>query len=243
MTKFLSLELKNRMGGILNYGKLYLLIFVFIISFNSVVFAQEDIQYLDSINNGEFDEFLEEDKGVSFFYLLGALGYNDNNIMGIEVNGQQQVIQDDFSLDGFAFQLTGGWQVMKYFAMELAVAYRQSSYDFFGISLLDMMNVDTKYTLLFQPYLKIDNSWSIMPKIGAGVSLIGSVVSNGALASTVASQSGFGFGGFGTIGLRAVYKKFIFGISYELGGSAIYYPTETITFLEHRVMFEAGIKF
>ena len=124
---------------------------------------------------------------------------------------------------GFAIAIIGGWQQSRFFAMELGVGYSDTR----------TAKIDLKYALLFQPIIKINNSWSILPKVGIGAGFSSYLTDYGYYSSTTDE---FNLGLYGTAGFKIAYGKILFGVSYE---------HTAISFLgnEFRVLAEAGIKF
>ncbi len=124
---------------------------------------------------------------------------------------------------GFAITIIGGWQQSRFFAMELGVGYSDTW----------TAKIDLKYALLFQPIIKINNSWSILPKVGIGAGFSSDLTDYGYYSSTTDE---FNLGLYGTAGFKIAYGNILFGVSYE---------HTAISFLgnEFRVLAEAGIKF
>ena len=124
---------------------------------------------------------------------------------------------------GFAITIIGGWQQSRFFAMELGVGYSDTW----------TAKIDLKYALLFQPIIKINNSWSILPKVGIGAGFSSDLTDYGYYSSTTDE---FNLGLYGTAGFKIAYGYIHFGVSYE---------HTAISFLgnEFRVLAEAGIKF
>ena len=189
----------------MKFLRFYLLILVMVFSFSSVVQAQ---------SSGEDFEGQVKDiainKSKSFFYLLGSAGNNNESYSGL-----------DFS--GFAVAIIGGWQQSKFFAMEVSAGYSDAL----------SSKVDARYSLLFQPNIKLSKSWSILPKVGAGLAFSSALTDYGYYSSTT---DDFNLGLYGTLGLKFAYNRVMFGVSYE---------HTAISFLgtDFRIVAEAGIKF
>lgn len=239
----------------MRYSRLYLLVIIFFFSFNTMVLAEnseaisseykEDIEHQDKLEvldkenkevGDRFEDKVYKGKGerINFFYLLGSAGYNvENDKYGLYTYngsvGYSVIMPSNSNYHGFAINVVGGWQARKYFAMELAFGYSES------IS----RSIGFKYSLLIQPYIKLDKSWSIMPKIGLGISgdgVVGIADKDHSLSgSTISNLDNFKVGFFGVFGLRANYNKFIFGLSYE---NTLFGMVN-----EFRILTEAGIKF
>ena len=237
----------------MSYNRLYLLIIIIFFSFSTVVIAEnnevindydlEEKEYqekVDSINKRikEIDEKLDnkiyKEEKTSFFYLLGTGGYSsENDKYGIYTyngsNSRSVIVTSNSNHHGFLVNVTGGWQVRKYFAMELGLSYSQSISRSIGV----------KYALLFQPYLEVSKSWSIMPKLGIGLSgdgVIAMADKDYSLSdSTISSIGNFKVALYGVFGLSVNYKKFIFGLSYE--------NTLFSMISEFRILGSVGIKF
>ena len=211
----------------MKFYKLYILVLFFILSFSTVSLAENT----DVMSTSENDY---KEKRINFFYLLGTAGYQGETdkygLYTYKSSRSRSVIEiPNTNHHGFAINVVGGWQARKYFAMELAFGYSESISRSVGI----------KYALLFQPYLKLDNSWSIMPKIGLGISgdgVVGIANKDYSLEdSTISELGNFKVVLYGVIGLMANYNKFIFGLSYE---NSLFGMTS-----EFRVLAHAGIKF
>ncbi len=217
----------------MRFSRLYLSVLIFFISFSTSIFAdeieenmidnitvsaQENIEKVTTDKDYNDERIMLENKKkalekeiailsykgprINFFYLLGRAGYVRHNksrgFMDVNLNP----VKANY-MHGFAVSAIGGWQARKYFAMEVGIGYVQA----------DFMSIDAKYTLLFQPYFEMNKSWSIMPKIGLGVSLIG--MFSEVIKTNFPAQGGLGFDAYGTIGAKAIYKNIIFGVSYE----------------------------
>ena len=204
----------------MRFYKLCLLVLVFSFLVSTVALAEEIPSQEEVMEIKKLRLSKTEKEKVRFFYLLGGAGYACYN--PILSYGCVDRRYKDY-VDGFAVSLLGGWQVNKYFAMEAGVDYIQVEY----------ISLNFKYTILAQPYIEIDKSWSIMPKVGVGFALIGMFTE--VVHTDSPAQGGFGFDFYGVVGLRANYKKLIFGVSYEHNviGS-------TNNFM---VTAEAGVKF
>ncbi len=203
----------------MRFYKLCLLVLVFSFLVSTVALAEEIPSQEEVMEIKKLRLSKTEKEKVRFFYLLGGAGYACYN--PILSYGCVDRRYKDY-VDGFAVSLLGGWQVNKYFAMEAGVDYIQVEY----------ISLNFKYTILAQPYIEIDKSWSIMPKVGVGFLILG--VLSQVVESEYATQP-VGFDVYGVIGLRANYKKFMFGLSYEhnLFG-------QTNTFM---ALTEVGVKF
>ena len=206
----------------MRFYKLCLLVLVFSFLVSTVALAEEIPSQEEVMEIKKLRLSKTEKEKVRFFYLLGGAGYAryDSTMGALDAN--HNPLKSNY-VDGFAVNLLGGWQVNKYFAMEAGVDYIQVEY----------ISLNFKYTILAQPYIEIDKSWSIMPKVGVGFALIGMFTE--VVHTDSPAQGGFGFDFYGVVGLRGNYKKLIFGVSYEHNviGS-------TNNFM---VTAEAGVKF
>ena len=237
----------------MKFSRLYVLVLIFFISFSTSIFADEieenkidkvtvseqenienvatDIDYNDervmlekkkkALEN-EIAILSRKDPRVNFFYLIGGVGYTCSNSFSNYEDECLDLISGDYR-NGFTVSAIGGWQARKYFAMELGIDYTNTYFQSMGV----------RYALLFQPYLKIDRSWSIMPKVGLGFSLI-RMFADGEMSDTP-MQGGFAYDLHGVLGLRANYKKLIFGVSYKHNFVS---PAES-----YSILAEAGVKF
>ncbi len=206
------------------FYRLCLLVLFFSFLTSTVVLADESISEKEPsqeevIQIKKLRALETEKQKVSFFYLMGGGGYTCYNSI-LDYNCLNMKNRD--YVDGFAINLLGGWQVNKYFAMEAGIDYIQAEY----------RSLNFKYTVLAQPYIEINKSWSIMPKIGVGFLILG--VLSQVIEQEYSTQP-VGFDVYGVIGLRANYKKFMFGLSYEQN---LYGQTNTFM-----VVTEVGVKF
>ena len=215
---------KSVRGNCMRLGIIYVLVFMFSI-FNVCVFANDkvDNEKLKKeilMLEKKHDKLANKKQKTSFFYLLGSAGY------------QLELADLNFNTDmygrgksGFNLGIVSGWQVRKYFAMELGAAYGQGLYH----------RISLNYALLFQAYIKLNNSWAIMPKFGIGISV------DRMLDTDIEYRVGQNIGGtvYPILGISANYKKSIFGITYEWGES--FGGVTQIT--DHKIKATAGIKF
>ena len=201
-------------------SKTYTLIFFFLLIFSDIVLADDSVDYKalqDERMTLEKDlkKIVAEKNDISFLYLLGSVGYNNEH----SVNISNQIFH------GALGSIVGGWQAKKYFAMEFSLGYSHALYGRMGL----------KYSLLFQPYLKVNKSWVIQPKLGVGIGgYFGMIV-----VGDYVDPMPYGVDAFVVLGLRAHYKRFIFGVSYERGISSSFFSTA----INDSVSAEAGIRF
>lgn len=187
----------------MKFFRFYLLICIVFLSFNSVVLAQSSGEDFE----GQVKDIIA-DQRTSYYYTLGSLGYSGDSF---SVSGYS------LSTSGFAIAIIGGWQQSRFFAMELGVGYSQTW----------TSKADLKYALLFQPIIKLNNSWSILPKVGIGAHFSSNFISY---------YDQFNLGLYGTAGVKMSYGKIMFGLSYE--HTAISFDGN-----EFRILAEGGIKF
>ena len=209
----------------MKFHRLYVFVLIFFVSLNTVVLADEsktDVDSRTSLQEDDVELSSIRDARVNFFYLLGGAGYAryDRTMGALDAN--RNPVKSDY-VNGFAVSILGGWQAFKYFAMEAGIDYMQ----------VHFMSLHVKYTLLFQPYIIVNRSWSIMPKVGLGVSLV--TMFSEVVQTDSPAQGGLAFDIYGVVGLRANYKRFIFGVSYEHN-----FMSGTDDFM---IAAEAGVKF
>jgi len=187
----------------------------------NIAFAQEE-----NSNETSFQDILPQAtlKQSRYFYLLGSIGYNsdfDAGGLGYSSGGHGS--------SGFAINAIGGWQGNNFFAVEVGLGYNQAFF----------YAIDLKALALFQPNMKINNTITIIPRIGFGLSYIHRIGITPDYHQSYYYQEGTYYrswaGILGTLGVRVNFGRFIAGVSYEnnfLGG-----------FLEYTILSEFGIRF
>ena len=248
---------------IIKHLLLCLLIFIFLTN-NS--FAQEIEQILeDRLNNGTLDDndtiitnlkknqklikdtFIENN---IYTYLLLSTGFNSSSITDSITSGSN--VTTDFI--GALVHLTAGIQI-QHLAIESALGYKGGSHDVLNLGLhkVSLDSFDIKSTILYQHQIMLNKSWTIVPKIGAGIYTSFTTTDVITYLGKELSYTGYGF--LTTIGIKAIYKNLIFGISGDIryGWLAFnpiaqgYYtaslPSFSLDEFSFQLLAEVGVKF
>ena len=167
--------------------------------------------------------------------------------------GYYNIFEDGKHAHGGAGYLTYGFQSIKNpLAMEIDFGVRIASreYDEIDHHFNDhFTNIDLRYKVLASFLIKLNDSWTIIPKIGGGVYTTLAGISSDITGTEINGNINLGYelgvGILATAGVKAIYKNFIFGLSGEVDFGLV--PFDDIGYLVYstsfRVLAEIGVKF
>ena len=167
--------------------------------------------------------------------------------------GYYNIFEDGKHAHGGAGYLTYGFQSIKNpLAMEIDFGVRISNreYDEIDHHFNDhFTNIDLRYKALLSFQIKLNESWTIIPKIGVGVFTTLAGLSSDVTGTKINENINLGYeigvGVLATVGVRAIYKKFIFGVSGEIDfGLAPFDAVGAFIYsTSFRLLAEVGVKF
>ena len=168
-------------------------------------------------------------------------------------SGYYNIFEDGKHAHGGTGYITYGFQSIKNpLAMEIDFGIRVANreYDEIDHHFNDhFTNIDLRYKALASFLIKINESWTIIPKIGGGVfttiSGLSSDVTGSKINGNINLGYGLGVGILATAGVRAVYKKFIFGVSGEIDFGLVPFDTLGVVLYStsFRFLAEVGMRF
>lgn len=167
--------------------------------------------------------------------------------------GYYNIFGDGEYVHGGAGYFTYGFQsINNPLAMEIDFGFRigEGSYNALDHHFNDTFtSVDLRYKLLLQFPKKLNESWTIIPKVGVGIyanlTNITSEVSGTQINANIATGFETGVGTLATVGVRAMYKKFIFGLSTEIDYMFVLFDEFKVLVggSSFRLLAEVGMRF